>query len=301
MRRNLKGDIAGFFLCGVRIFAHSILILPLLLASRAADADLMANSNIVIDGVLTSSTNVNSLDAFQALTMGGGNYQANAEASIASGTVILRGYSTASTLCCSYSTPYPSAGFASNTSSTYADTLTVSNPSVTGSGLLGVSINLQGETTAYSSNDGNPATAEADVYLCGTSCDKSVYGAVLAHFGNPQSAGNLSDIVNDTFFLGYVPFTWNHPFAFSISLATDAALYPNYNVLGSYSATSNFADTLGIASVFAEDSNGNIVSNSRITTGSGVYLPVPEPATLALMGTGLAVLGFARRRKKQAA
>lgn len=57
-----------------------------------------------------------------------------------------------------------------------------------------------------------------------------------------------------------------------------------------------FSGTVKVLNIGTEDRNGNWTYNQSLIVGE----PVPEPATLLLMGTGLmGIVGMARRRKSQ--
>jgi hypothetical protein len=114
-----------------------------------------------------------------------------------------------------------------------------------------------------------------------------------------------------------VPFVWGQPIWISMELAVDAESSaqapgispddPLYRFPRSGSASADFSHTAtfgGIASVL---SDGQLVTDWSVTSASGAdyrldfSAPVPEPATNMLVLTGIGLLIFLTRQKKQVA
>jgi hypothetical protein len=74
--------------------------------------------------------------------------------------------------------------------------------------------------------------------------------------------------------------------------------------VGRYNSSFNFRHTASISDLKVYDSEGNLVPDATIQGSDGYYLlggptVVPEPSTILLYGSGLAVLGLAAWRRKK--
>jgi hypothetical protein len=81
----------------------------------------------------------------------------------------------------------------------------------------------------------------------------------------------------------------------------DACLTPT---TGTGSGTADFYNTMTLTGLLPKDANGNPVLDAQFSSGSGTQYslngvkPVPEPGSLLLFGTGMAVMALAYKRRR---
>jgi hypothetical protein len=135
---------------------------------------------------------------------------------------------------------------------------------------------------------GNGSLATRDFFDLGP-------GTVTLQFdlaGDQRGRGNKSVTASLTSLFGATLFSE----VFSLPADADFTTYSRSVVLGEAVGA-----RLSFLSSGPADSMGMLLDNVVISAGALVATPVPEPGTLALMLSGLGVLGLVARRKTQAA
>lgn len=112
---------------------------------------------------------------------------------------------------------------------------------------------------------------------------------------------------NQQFITDAIPVAVWNSMPYFVSSAAQNVLMNQTTTSANAAGTIDFSHSVTLAGVGAWDANGNLLSNSRISTAGGVSLPVldvteafaPEPGSVVLFTGGFAAVALGLRRRRQ--
>ncbi len=171
------------------------------------------------------------------------------------------------------------------TPGTLSGPITVDGFTITPSGSSGTKIVNVAGTNALESTDSTFAGGTGDVLTMANGGTFSLVSVALAALGGDTGYG--INVLNNVTNTGLQYGVYNHNSAtYAGPLSTSFTTYD-------YSALTTFQNSTAFRLGIVDQNNGEAIQSITVS-----YTPAPEPASVAILGSGLAGLGWLRRRRQ---